>query len=105
MVYRKPEVEDRRLFCYLILLPCFLKQHEKNRHHRAGLNGPFLFLSRRAYRAGFGTGTAFNADFGIDLILSFTLADSGNGAFASTGTTADAFFGNLVSHDKNLLFH
>ena len=62
-----------------------------------------LFLSGSADRAGFSAGTAFDAGFRIDFILSVTFADRGNGTFSGAGATADAFFGNFVSHWINLL--
>ena len=60
-------------------------------------------LGRSADGAGVSAGAAFDADFGIDLILAVAFADRGNGTFSGTGATADAFFGNFVSHWMNLL--
>ena len=57
-----------------------------------------LCLGRSAYRAGFGTGTAFDAGIGIDLEFAVTFADCGNGTFGRTCAAADAFIRNLVSH-------
>ncbi len=62
-----------------------------------------LCLGRSADRAGLGAGAAFDADFGVDFILAVAFADRGNGAFSGTGTAADAFFGNFVSHWTILL--
>ena len=59
-------------------------------------------LGRSANGACFCTRTAFNAGFGIDLEFSVALTDGRNGALSSTGTAADAFFRNLVSHDLYL---
>ena len=64
----------------------------------AALLAVCLLLGRSADRAGLGAGAAFDADFGVDLILAVAFADGGNGTFSGTGTAADAFFGNLVSH-------
>ena len=63
----------------------------------------FLCLGGSTDRAGFGTGTAFNAGFRIDFILAVAFADRGNRTFSGTGTAADAIFGNFVSHWKILL--
>ena len=64
-----------------------------------------LCLGGCADRTGFSAGTAFNAGFGIDLILSVAFADRGNGTFGSAGAAADAFFRNFVSHCINLLIY
>ena len=62
-----------------------------------------LLLGRSTDRACLGAGAAFDADFGVDFILAVAFADRRNGAFSSTGTAADAFFGNFVSHLDILL--
>ena len=86
------------------LFPVFLVVKQKTVPLSEGL---LLFrssgLSGSTDRAGFSAGAAFNAGFRIDFVLSVTFADRGNGTFSSTGATADAFFGNFVSHWINLL--
>ena len=64
----------------------------------AALCAVCLLLGRSADRAGLGASAAFDADFGIDFILAVAFADRGNGTFSGTGTAADAFTGNFVSH-------
>ena len=76
----------------------FLKHEKAAVAMTAALSVFRLLLGRSADRAGLGAGAAFDADFGVDLILAVAFADGGNGTFSGTGTAADAFFGNLVSH-------
>ena len=59
-------------------------------------------LGWSANGACFGTRTAFNAGFRIDLELSVAFTDGRNGALSGTGTAADAVFRNFVSHDSYL---
>ena len=58
-----------------------------------------LFLGRCSDRAGIRTGTAFDAGIGVDNILAVSFADRAHRALGRTSAAADAFIGNLVSHD------
>ena len=62
-------------------------------------SGSGLFLGRGSDRAGVRACAAFDAGVGVDYILAVSLADSAHGALGGTGAAADAFIGNLVSHD------
>ena len=52
--------------------------------------------------ARFGASAAFNAGFRIDLEFAVSFTDGGNGALGGTGTAADAFIRDFVSHDPYL---
>ena len=57
-----------------------------------------LFLLGSTYGAVIGTGTAFDALFGIDFELSVALFDRLYGAISSASSAANASISNLVCH-------
>lgn len=62
-----------------------------------------LVRGRCIHRTHIGTGTAVNADAGIDVVLGISLGDGGHGALRLASTTADAGVRNLVCHNSYLL--
>ena len=57
-----------------------------------------LFLNGSAYGAGFSANAAFDALFGIDLILAVAFGNSLYRALCCASTASDASISNLISH-------
>ena len=88
MVYQSLRSNDRRLF----------SQKNNLSDQNRLFPGRILLLNRGSYRARGRAGAALDAGFRVDFILAVAFGDRAYRAVRRTGTAADAFIGDFVSH-------